>query len=149
MSGASGPPVGEVSPGEAWQILEENSSAMLIDVRTRAEWGFVGVPDLSEVGRSTVFVEWASYPNMSANPQFVAEVMEAIGDNTPNMLLFICRSGARSFRAATIIAEHFKRIEEQAQCLNVAEGFEGDLDPKGHRGSHNGWKARGLAWRQS
>ena len=57
MSGASCPPVGEVSPGEAWQILEENSSAMLIDVRTRAEWGFVGVPDLSEVGQSTVFVE--------------------------------------------------------------------------------------------
>lgn len=86
---------------------------------------------------------------MSANPQFLAEVMEAIGDNTSKMLLFICRPGARSFRAATTIADHFKRIEVPVRCLNVAEGFEGDLDPKGHRGSHNGWKARGLAWRQS
>ena len=149
MSGASGPLVGEVSPGEAWQILEDTSSALLIDVRTRAEWGFVGVPDLSEVGQSTVFVEWASFPDMSANPQFVAEVMEAIGDNTPGTLLFICRSGARSFRAATTIAEHFVRIGVSGECLNVAEGFEGDLDPQGHRGRHNGWKARGLAWRQS
>ena len=149
MSGASGPPVGEVSPGEAWQILEGDTSALLIDVRTRAEWGFVGVPDLSEVGHSTIFVEWVGFPNMSANPQFVAEVMEAIGDHTPNTLLFICRSGVRSLRAATAIAEHFSNVEVQATCLNVAEGFEGDLDPKGHRGSHNGWKARGLAWSQS
>ena len=149
MSGTSGPPVGEVSPGEAWQILEGTSSALLIDVRTRAEWGFVGAPDLSELGQSTIFVEWASFPDMSANPQFVAEVMEAIGDDIPNTLLFICRSGARSFRAAKTIADHLVRIEASAKCLNVAEGFEGDLDPKGHRGSHNGWKARGLAWSQS
>lgn len=149
MSGASGSSVGEISPDEAWRILEENSSALLIDVRTRAEWGFVGVPELSEVGHSTVFVEWVRFPDMSANPQFVAEVMEAIGDNTPSRLLFICRSGARSLRAATAVAEHFARIGVTADCLNVAEGFEGDLDPKGHRGNHNGWKARGLAWCQS
>ncbi|MBT8459853.1 MAG: rhodanese-like domain-containing protein [Boseongicola sp.] len=149
MSGASGSPVGEVSPDVAWRILEEDSSALLIDVRTRAEWGFVGVPELSEVGQSTIFVEWVSFPNMSANPQFVAEVMEAIGDRTPSKLLFICRSGVRSLRAATTIAEHFSENEVTADCLNVAEGFEGDLDPQGHRGRHNGWKARGLAWRQS
>ena len=149
MSGASGSPVGEVSPDAAWRILEEDPSALLIDVRTRAEWGFVGVPELSEVGHSTIFVEWVSFPDMSANPQFVAEVMEAIGDNTPSRLLFICRSGVRSLRAAKAIAEHFASNEVAAECLNVAEGFEGDLDPQGHRGGHNGWKARGLAWRQS
>ena len=149
MSRASGSPVGEVSPDEAWQILEEHSSALLIDVRTRAEWGFVGVPELSEVGRSTIFVEWVSFPDMSANPQFVAEVMEAIGDNTPSRLLFICRSGVRSLRAANVIAEHFAHADASVECINVAEGFEGDLDPQGHRGNHNGWKARGLAWRQS
>jgi len=149
MSGASEPPVGEVTPDAAWQILEGSSSALLIDVRTRAEWGFVGVPDLAELDHSTKFVEWVSFPDMSANPQFVAEVMEAIGDNTPSTLLFICRSGVRSLRAAKEIAEYFVKSEVAAECLNVAEGFEGDLDPQGHRGGHNGWKARGLAWRQS
>jgi len=149
MSGASGVLVGEVNPDVVWQILEGDPSAMLIDVRTRAEWGFVGVPDLVEVGHTTTFVEWAVFPDMSANPQFVAEVMEAIGDNIPSMLLFICRSGVRSLRAATAIADHFATVGVSAECLNVAEGFEGDLDPKGRRGGHNGWKARGLAWRQS
>jgi len=149
MSGASGPPVGEVTPGAAWQILEGDTSALLIDVRTRAEWGFVGVPDLSEVGHSTIFVEWVGFPNMSANPQFVAEVMEAIGDESPTKLLFICRSGVRSLRAANAIAEHLVDNGVAAECLNVAEGFEGDLDPEGHRSVSNGWKARGLAWHQS
>ncbi len=149
MSGASSPGVGELNPLAAWQILKDNPSSKLIDVRTRAEWGFVGVPDLVETDRPAIFVEWVSFPDMSANPQFVAEVMEAIGDNTPSTLLFICRSGTRSFRAANAIADHLAQVGVTADCINVAEGFEGDLGPMGHRGGVNGWKARGLAWRQS
>ncbi len=149
MSGASGPRVGEVNPDEAWRILVEQSAARLIDVRTRAEWGFVGVPDLAEVGRSPVLIEWASLPDMSANPRFAAEVMEALGDEQPETLLFLCRSGARSLQAAFAVADHIGKTGISAHCLNVAEGFEGDLDAEGHRGGLNGWKARGLAWRQS
>ena len=149
MSGASGPRVGEVNPDEAWRILVEQSTAQLVDVRTRAEWGFVGVPDLAEVGRSPVLIEWASFPDMSVNPRFAAEVMEAIGDEQPTTLLFLCRSGARSLRAAFAVADRLESLGASAVCLNVAEGFEGDLDPEGHRGGLNGWKARGLAWRQS
>ncbi len=149
MVRGSGPRIGEVSPDEAWQILEDSSSARLIDVRTRAEWGFVGVPDLKGVGLAPINVEWASFPDMSLNPRFVAEVLEAIGGDTPDNLLFLCRSGVRSLKAASAVAEHFETHEMSVTCLNVAEGFEGDLDPMGHRGGHNGWKARGLAWRQS
>lgn len=149
MSGVSGQSVRELNPYAAWQILKEDPSSRLIDVRTRAEWGFVGVPDLAEVDQSTLFVEWVCFPDMSANPHFVAEVMEAIGDDTSSTLLFICRSGVRSLRAATAISEHLTQVGVKADCVNVAEGFEGDLDPIGHRGDVNGWKARGLAWRQS
>ena len=141
--------VGEVSPGEAWRILSEDKSARLIDVRTRAEWGFVGVPDLRELGQTPIYIEWASYPDMSMNVQFAAQVEEALGDKDPGPLLFLCRSGARSLKAAEAVTEHFARSGKSVTCLNVAEGFEGDVDASGHRGSHNGWKARGLVWRQS
>lgn len=148
MGTGSGPHVGEVDPGTAWQILSEDESARLIDVRTRAEWGFVGVPELGELGQTPIFVEWSSFPDMSTNLSFAAEVEEAVGKN-PGILLFICRSGSRSLRAARAVADHFVRKDVGVTCTNVAEGFEGDLDASGHRGGHNGWKARGLAWRQS
>ena len=141
--------VGEVNPDEAFTILKKDESARLIDVRTRAEWGFVGVPDTREIGQTPIFVEWSAYPDMSVNPAFAAEVENAIGSENPGTLLFICRSGARSLQAAMAVTEHFARQGKSVTCLNVAEGFEGDVDASGHRGGHNGWKARGLTWRQS
>ncbi len=149
METGSGPHVGETNPAGAWQHLQEDETARLIDVRTRAEWGFVGVPDLGILRQSPIFIEWASYPEMSVNANFAAEVEEAIGVETPGPLLFICRSGARSLRAAMAVSHHYAQRGVSVTCLNVAEGFEGDLDASGHRGAHNGWKARGLAWRQS
>ncbi len=149
MGTSSDARVGEVTPDEAWQILVEKSSARLIDVRTRAEWGFVGVPDLEVAGQEPLLVEWSSFPDMSPNPRFAEEVVEALGAQPQGPLLFLCRSGARSLKAAEAVAAHLAGTGDGVDCLNVAEGFEGDLDPTGHRGSHNGWKARGLAWRQS
>lgn len=150
MTNGSAPaPVSELSPTESWELLETEPGAVLIDVRTQAEWGFVGVPDLAELGKSTIFVEWARYPDMSMNPRFVAEVMTQLGGRTPSHLLFICRSGARSLRSAMAVADHLSQAGEPVPCVNVREGFEGDLDQAGHRGNQNGWKARGLAWRQS
>ena len=141
--------VGEVNPDEAWTILKSEKTARLIDVRTRAEWGFVGVPDTGDLGQTPIFVEWASFPSMSVNPAFAAEVEAAIGSENPGTLLFLCRSGARSLQAAMAVTDYFARQGKEVTCLNVAEGFEGDVDASGHRGSQNGWKARGLAWRQS
>ena len=58
------------------RVRERSEESVLIDVRTQAEWGFVGVPDLAEVGRSTILVEWAGFPGMSRNPRFVTQVIE-------------------------------------------------------------------------
>lgn len=150
MGTDSGVQIGEVSPDEAWRLLQSaGPECRLVDVRTRAEWGFVGVPDLEELDDRTIFVEWASFPDMSVNPHFAAEVREALGDTTPGTLLFLCRSGARSLRAAFAVATAFSSEGTSVDCINVAEGFEGDMDGQGHRGRKNGWKARGLAWRQS
>jgi rhodanese-related sulfurtransferase len=138
---------GDVGPDKAWALLEHNPKAQLVDVRTVAEWAFVGMPDLASLGREVHRVEWQRYPDMSPNPDFVQDVTDYLrksGADTETQVLFICRSGGRSRGAAmAMTAAGFN------QALNVAGGFEGDLDAEGHRGMVGGWKAAGLPWRQS
>ncbi len=133
---------GDVAPEEAWRLLAEDPTAVLIDVRTQPEWALVGVPDLSAIGKETVFVSWQLFPAMNENPNFAAEL--AARNVTPEQLaLFVCRSGNRSAAAAAAMtSEGFTR------CYNVVEGFEGALDGARHRGSLGGWKAKGLSWIQ-
>ena len=148
MGTAARPHVSEVGPRDAWKILSDDTQAVLVDVRSAPEWSFVGVPDLSELGREVVRVEWKTWPGMSPNPAFVGALMDEVG-GLPSRFLFLCRSGARSMQAAEAVAGHLAATGVSAECINVGEGFEGDLDERDHRGGLNGWKARGLAWRQS
>lgn len=133
---------GDVTPQQAYEAIERDPGAALIDVRTRAEWSFVGVPDLRAAGRQPALVEWQSYPSMALSPDFAGDAVRAgIGKGRP--LYFLCRSGARSRAAAiAMTAAGF------GPCYNVAGGFEGGRDGEGHRGTVEGWKAAGLPWRQ-
>jgi rhodanese-related sulfurtransferase len=149
MSTGNSPGVTEVLPGEAWEQLVLLPDSVLVDVRTRAEWTYVGLPDLSETGRSPLLVEWAVFPEMSPNPRFADQLLEELGDTIPSKIFFLCRSGVRSLRAADAMATVFAAKDQNVDCINIAGGFEGDLDPHEHRGALNGWKARGLPWRQS
>ncbi len=141
--------VDEVDPAEAWELLAALPASVLVDVRTRAEWSFVGVPELGAIGRPLWLVEWVTFPEMTPNPGFFGELTRLMGERPPERLFFICRSGARSLVAARRAAEVFGERGVMLQCTNVAEGFEGDLDERGHRGTRSGWKARGLPWRQN
>lgn len=143
------PIIDEVDPAEAYRLLESDSKSALIDVRTRAEWAFVGLPDLSALGRPVWPIEWVAFPNMARNPGFIEELADRMGGKPLARLFFICRSGSRSMAAAQAVAAELGAQGVSAHCTNVAEGFEGDLDQDGHRGRGNGWKARGLPWRQS
>jgi rhodanese-related sulfurtransferase len=132
---------------DAWDMLKQNPAARLIDVRSQAETSFVGVPDLSTLGRDVIFVELQSFPTMSANPHFVSDAVAALeksGARPDSPILCLCRSGARSRHAAIALTR-----AGYAQCYNVAGGLEGDLDAERHRGRLNGWKAAGLPWRQT
>ncbi|MGF1502417.1 MAG: rhodanese-like domain-containing protein [Paracoccaceae bacterium] len=141
------------TPAEAYAALKSAPGTALVDVRTRAEWSFVGIPDISETGRPFWPVEWQSFPDMSMNPRFVDEIRKRIethdGPKPIDRLLFICRSGARSHAAAEAVAAAFGTEGRAVRCTNVTEGFEGDLDAAGHRGRSNGWKAADLPWRQN
>lgn len=141
--------VDELTPPDALAAIAEDPDTVLVDVRTRAEWNFTGMPDLSPLGRDVIAVEWTSFPSMAPNPRFFEEVVEQSGGRLPGRLFFICRSGARSMAAARLIAAEAQARGQAVHCTNIAEGFEGDLDGEGHRGSTNGWKVRGLPWRQS
>ncbi len=134
--------VEDVEAGKVWEALEADPAAQLCDVRTDAEWNFVGLPDLQPIGREPVLIPWQIYPSMQRNGAFVDHLRQAgLAPETP--IYFICRSGARSLAAAqAAAAAGFKRV------YNVAEGFEGPPDAEGHRGAVSGWKASGLPWRQ-
>jgi rhodanese-related sulfurtransferase len=138
---------GDVSPRQAWEMLAANPKAQLVDVRTLAEWNFVGLPDLSTLGRQAHCIEWQSFPAMARNPAFAGDALKAVtaaGADRDTPVLMLCRSGARSRAAAMALTEAGFR-----QAYNIAGGFEGDPDGMRHRGQVNGWKAEGLPWRQS
>ena len=133
---------GDLSPREAWELLERERDAALIDVRTQAEWVFVGRADLSALGKSVSLLPWLEFPSGQLNPSF-ADQIEAAGFAKDQPLLFICRSGQRSQHAAIALT----RLG-YSRCYNVAEGFEGDYDAERHRGVVGGWKVAGLSWIQ-
>ena len=133
---------GDLLPREAWARLESDPDAQLIDVRTDAEWVFVGRPELSALGKQVRFIGWLGFPGGQLNPNFVEQV-EAEGFSKDQPLLFICRSGQRSMHAARAMTAAGYKI-----CYNVAEGFEGDKNEEEHRGSSGGWKVAGLPWVQ-
>ena len=134
---------GDVAPTTAWKILSEHKDAILIDCRTRAEWNYVGLPDLETLAKKPALIEWQVFPSMQPNPEFVSALSGALADKDAP-LLFICRSGARSAAAAKAIT-----AAGYSTCLNVADGFEGALDAQAKRGTTGGWKAAGLPWRQT
>lgn len=129
-----------------WDRLKTDPSAVLIDVRTRAEWTFVGVPDLETLGRRTLLVEWLEFPENRHNAGFVDQLtsqLDGAGVSRGSALYFICRSGSRSRHAAAAM-----KTVGYERCYNVAEGFEGPLDGDSHRSRHSGWKVEGFPWVQ-
>lgn len=140
MSGAGY--AGDLTPSEAWQLLQGDPQAMLVDVRTKPEWTFVGVPDIAGLSRQTTFISWQTYPDMGINPGFVDEVKRAgAADERP--VVFICRSGGRSRSAAIALTQ-----AGCTRCYNLLGGFEGGHDTERHRGRLDGWKVAGLPWVQ-
>lgn len=139
--------VDEVSVDDAWKRLGADAAAQLVDVRTRAEWTYVGIPDLGSLKKDALLHEWQSYPTNQPDPDFALKldaVIAARGLGKNTNLYFICRSGARSLSAARAMSSL-----GYSSCHNVRDGFEGPLSPDRHRGVAGGWKHAGLPWSQS
>lgn len=132
---ATGTPyAGGVSPQVAWLLFSQDQ-AMLVDVRSAEERKFVGhVP-------GSLHVPWATGTALTRNPRFVRELEAKTGKTTPVLLL--CRSGKRSALAAEAVAKAGHTL-----VFNVLEGFEGEINPNGHRGTEDGWRFHQLPWVQ-
>lgn len=133
---------GDATPKQAWEILQQNPDAVLVDVRTQPEWVFVGVPDLSSIGKRAAFIPWQMFPSMQVNVEFTKQ-LQAAGAKPDAPVLLLCRSGARSRAAAIALTQ-----AGFARAYNIAGGFEGPHDGQKHRGAKDGWKADGLPWIQ-
>ncbi|MFO7188489.1 MAG: rhodanese-like domain-containing protein [Pseudomonadota bacterium] len=131
------PYTGAVTPPQAYTVLQHVPNARLVDVRTQAEWNWVGyIP-------GSLQIEWNTWPAGTRNPAFAETLQREVPDkSTP--LLFICRSGARSHAAAALAAEL-----GYTNVYNVLEGFEGDKNDAGQRNTVGGWRYHGLPWKQS
>lgn len=136
------PYAGDLDPGAAYAALADQPDAVLVDVRTRAEWSYVGGPDLSALGKPVLQIEWVRFPGGVRNEQFLDE-LAASGVPKEAPVIFLCRSGVRSVAAAEAAT-----AAGWTGAHNILEGFEGNPDPVGHRGTTGGWKVAGLPWRQ-
>lgn len=123
---------GAVTPKEAWILLQKEPKARLLDVRSREEWALVGrIPGAIEV-------EMKRFPAWIDNEEFLPQLRERLAPD--DLVLVICRSGARSHKAAELLAS-----EGFSNSFNVIEGFEGARDEENRR-TVNGWKNAGLPY---
>jgi rhodanese-related sulfurtransferase len=124
---------GELTPREAFELLQHDPATVLVDVRSRAELELVGrIPGASHI-------EWAFYPGMTPNQAF-AEQLQANVDKGLTVV-FVCRTGGRSHNAAVLA----QQLGYQ-KAYNMLEGFEGEMNSLHQRTQINGWKHAGLPW---
>jgi rhodanese-related sulfurtransferase len=133
------------------EFLRNNSKALFLDVRTRAEAMFVGMTALAD--GLTPYSELQDFMSdwddkrhtyvLDPNPGFLPEVDQRLrekGLTKSDPVLVMCRSGERAGRAASRLAANgYTRV------YSVIDGFEGDMSPAGRR-DVNGWKNAGLPW---
>jgi rhodanese-related sulfurtransferase len=138
---------GDLLAIDAYALLEGDATSVLIDVRTEAEWAYVGTPNIQALNKTPLFVEWQSYPLMAVDANFTGRLealLQSKGVERGASLVFLCRSGARSRHAATAMTN-----AGWGPCFNVSDGFEGPLGESRQRGGVSGWKAGGLPWTQT
>jgi len=129
-------------PKMAVERLQSNSQALFVDVRSKAEYKYVGFPE------NSILIPWIDDPDWEPNPEAFSDAVMQELDGRENLsdteIILICRSGFRSNEA-------LKCLENKGftQVSHVASGFEGDLDENDHRGNLNGWRHDGMPWSQS
>ena len=129
-------------PKMAVEKLQNNPQALFVDVRSKAEYKYVGFPE------NSILIPWIDDPDWEPNPEAFSDLVMQELDGRENLLnteiILICRSGFRSNEA-------LKCLENKGftQVSHVASGFEGDLDENDHRGNLNGWRHDGMPWSQS
>ena len=145
-----------LTPQEAYDVLRKDAAhTLFLDVRTRAEAMYVGMPTMADglvpyVEHQELMTDWDDRRHMyqlMANSDFLSEAesrLKAKGLTKADRVILICRSGDRSARAADLLAK-----AGYTRVYSITEGFEGDAakdGPKAGQRVVNGWKNAGLPW---
>ncbi|MES9853873.1 MAG: rhodanese-like domain-containing protein [Candidatus Thiodiazotropha sp. L084R] len=139
---------------DAYELKSEKSNVIFVDVRTRAEIAFIGMPLTSDAnipymmpGDWGVWDEKKKNYKLEPNSGFLLsmeDLVKAKGANKDSKIIVMCRSGSRSAKAANLLAQN-----GYTSVYTVLDGFEGDKaksgDLKGQR-VVNGWKNSHLPW---
>ena len=123
--------VKQIKSSEIKKYIEENHSAVVLDVRTKEELDSVGRIDAERLGSKTFHVVVS--PDLGnwqePDPNFIENVKKEIKKENP--VLVSCAAGGRSLIAANLLEQ------EGYKALNVSDGFSGN-------GQDPGWKNSGL-----
>jgi rhodanese-related sulfurtransferase len=133
-----------MSPQQAYDLMQQNPQAVLIDIRSTMEHLMIGHP------RDAIHIPWLDEPDWTVNPRFVPQVREVLlggflgaEEDKPPSVILICRSGRRSVEAGRALIEAgIKNV------YHVDTGFEGPLDDNHQRSTIAGWRHDGLPWQQ-
>lgn len=143
---------------EAFELLQkEKDKSLFVDVRTRAEVNFLGMPTIIDANipymKLSEWYAWDTKKNnfkMELNDAFLPAIkarLAAKGLTEKDKIIFICRSGSRSAAAANLLAKAgYKNV------YSVIDGYEGDKAKQGSQKGQrvvNGWKNNGLPWSYS
>ncbi len=125
-------------PKEAWEFLQQQPTALFVDVRMEIESLYVGRPP------GVINIPWYEYPDLTPDPAgFVAAVEREAGGDKSRPVVLLCRSGKRTLDAGQVLAQ-----AGFSALYNVLHGFEGDLDDHFKRSTLNGWRFDALPWEQ-
>lgn len=143
-----------VTASEAYELMQENDRAVLIDVRDPIEVKFTGFAEPTDIhvpwvlaDRDSFDAEAKTWP-MVKNADFEAQVraeLEALDVAEDDPIIVMCRSGStRSAPGADVIAEM-----GYSEVYSMTDGFEGgkleEGDSQGVR-AVDGWRNSGLPW---
>ncbi len=132
---AGGEPKGVGSRESFDMVTKSPTDTFIIDVRTKAEYEFVGHPDTPN---GVANIPYKFYPSWELNIDFVSKVKERYKPD--DTLILICRSGKRAKDAARLLLDKgFKTV------YYMADSFEGPKDAQGLR-TVSGWKVNGLPY---
>ena len=136
----------QISSKEAFEEVNSNAGALLIDVRSELEWKKIGIPDLGDLNENLVLLELQSMPSMEYNQNFLLELEEVVNDKNLNNVMFICKAGVRSQAAAVQSMGVLLKKNKSIKICNISDGFEGKgFSIFGDKAS--GWKNSGLPWK--
>lgn len=143
-----------VTASEAYDLMQDNARAVLIDVRDPIEIKFTGFAEPTDIHVPWVLADRDNFDEdaktwpMVRNDDFETQVraeLEALDVANDDPIIVMCRSGAtRSAPGADIITEMGFN-----QVYSMTDGFEGgkleEGDSAGVR-AVNGWRNSGLPW---